>query len=126
MNTLNGKIAIVTGAAAGFGAAIASLYVKEGAKVILADIATQAGTALATQLGANAHFVECDVSKKSHIEGAVKTCIEKFGSPDIVVNNAGMTHNNQSMLDVEESLFDKMFAVNVKSIYYMTQAVVPL
>ena len=125
MTTLNGKIAIVTGAAAGFGAAIATLYVQEGAKVILADIAIEAGTSLAQKLGSSAHFVTCDVSKKAHIDAALQTCIQHFGVPDIVVNNAGMTHNNQSMLSVEESIFDKMFAVNVKSIYYMTQAVVP-
>jgi 3-oxoacyl-[acyl-carrier protein] reductase len=125
MTTLNGKIAIVTGAAAGFGAAIATLYVKEGAKVILADIAVEAGTSLAQKLGTSAHFVTCDVSNKAHIDAALQTCIKHFGVPDIVVNNAGMTHNNQSMLSVEESMFDKIFAVNVKSIYYMTQAVVP-
>ncbi len=125
MTTLNGKIAIVTGAAAGFGAAIASLYVQEGAKVILADIAVEAGTSLAQKLGTTAHFVTCDVTNKSHIDATVQTCIEHFGLPDVVVNNAGMTHNNQSMLSVEESMLDKMFAVNVKSIYYMTQAVVP-
>ena len=125
MTTLNGKIAIVTGAAAGFGAAIATVYVQEGAKVILADIAIEAGTSLAQKLGSSAHFVTCDVSKKAHIDAALQTCIQHFGIPDIVVNNAGMTHNNQSMLSVEESIFDKMFAVNVKSIYYMTQAVVP-
>lgn len=125
MTTLNGKIAIVTGAAAGFGAAIATLYVQEGAKVILADIAVEAGTSLAQKLGTSAHFVNCDVSNKAHIDAAVQTCIQHFGVPDIVVNNAGMTHNNQSMLSVEESVFDKMFAVNVKSIYYMTQSVVP-
>jgi 3-oxoacyl-[acyl-carrier protein] reductase len=116
MTTLNGKIAIVTGAAAGFGAAIATLYVQEGAKVILADIAIEAGTSLAQKLGSSAHFVTCDVSKKAHIDAALQTCIQHFGVPDIVVNNAGMTHNNQSMLSVEESIFDKMFAVNVKSI----------
>jgi 3-oxoacyl-[acyl-carrier protein] reductase len=125
MTTLNGKVAIVTGAAAGFGAAIASLYVAEGSKVILADIAVDAGKALAEKLGPSAHFVTCDVSNKAHIEAVVKTCLDRFGVPDIVVNNAGMTHNNQSMLTVEESLFDKMFAVNVKSIYHMAQAVVP-
>lgn len=125
MKTLEGKVAIVTGAAAGFGAAIASLYVHEGAKVILADIAVEAGTSLAQKLGNSAHFVTCDVSKKADIDAAVQTCIKQFGVPNIVVNNAGMTHNNQSMLSVEESVFDKMFAVNVKSIYYMTQAVVP-
>lgn len=125
MSTLNGKIAIVTGAASGFGAAIASIYVKEGAKVILADISVQAGIALSKQHGNNAHFVECDVSNQAHINATVQTCIDHFGVPDIVVNNAGVTHNNQPMLDVEESLFDKIFAVNVKSIYYMAKAVVP-
>jgi 3-oxoacyl-[acyl-carrier protein] reductase len=125
MKRFDSKVAIVTGAAAGFGAAIATLYVQEGAKVILADIAVEAGTSLAQKLGNSAHFVTCDVSNKAHIDAAVQTCIKHFGVPDVVVNNAGMTHNNQSMLSVEESIFDKMFAVNVKSIYYMTQAVVP-
>ena len=79
MTTLNGKVAIVTGAAAGFGAAIASLYVQEGAKVILADISVEAGKALAEKLGSAAHFVTCDVSNKSHIDATVNTCIDRFG-----------------------------------------------
>ena len=57
---------------------------------------------------------------------AVKACVDAFGPPDIVVNNAGTTHRSQPMLDVDEATFDKVFAVNVKSIYFMAQAVIPL
>lgn len=126
MTQLAGKIAIVTGAASGFGAGIARSYIKEGAKVVIADLNYEAGRALAAELGANASAVACDVTNAEQVKAAVRHCVERFGVPDIVVNNAGATHRNQPMLDVDEKTFDKIYAVNVKSLYYMAQAVVPL
>jgi 3-oxoacyl-[acyl-carrier protein] reductase len=123
---LEGKIAIVTGAAGGFGEGIARLFVAEGAKVLIADLDGDKAHAVAASLGPNARAVRCDVSQRSDIDAALRACIESFGEPDIVVNNAGTTHRNQSMLEVDEATFDRVFAVNVKSIYHMTQAVVPL
>ena len=126
MAQLKDKVAIVTGAAGGFGEGIARLFVAEGAKVLIADLDGDKAATVAALLGPNARAVRCDVSRRADIDAAVKACVDAFGVPDIVVNNAGTTHRNQSMLEVDEATFDRVFAVNVKSIYHMTQAVVPL
>jgi 3-oxoacyl-[acyl-carrier protein] reductase len=126
MAQLNNKIAIVTGAASGFGACIARRYVEEGARVVLADINFDAANALATELGSNAVAAACDVTQGDQVQATVDLCVSHFGIPDIVVNNAGTTHRNQPLMDVDESTFDRVFAVNVKSIFHMTKAVVPL
>lgn len=126
MSRLSNKIAIVTGAGSGFGAAIARAYVNEGARVVLADLNLEAAKEVAAGLGDNASAVACDVSNFDQVKAMVRHCVERFGVPDVVVNNAGTTHRNQSMLDVDEATFDRVFAVNVKSIYHMTRAVVPL
>jgi 3-oxoacyl-[acyl-carrier protein] reductase len=126
MSQLAGKIAIVTGAASGFGAGIARSYIKEGAQVVIADLNYEAGRKLAEELGPNASAIACDVTDSQQVHAAVRHCVDRFGVPDIVVNNAGATHRNQPMLDVDEKMFDRIYAVNVKSLYYMAQAVVPL
>lgn len=123
---LQDKVAIVTGAASGFGAAIARTYVAHGAKVAIADINEAGAQALATELGAHAIAVRCDVTKKADVEALVAATVKAFGTLDIVVNNAGTTHKNQPMLDVDEATFDRVYAVNVKSIYYMTFAALPI
>jgi 3-oxoacyl-[acyl-carrier protein] reductase len=126
MNQLEGKVAIVTGGAAGFGEGIVRKFVSEGARVVIADLDTAKGQALALALGANTHFFRCDVASGTDVKALVEACVGTFGTPDIVVNNAGTTHDNQPMLNVDEKTFDLMFAVNVKSIYHMAHAVVPL
>lgn len=126
MSRLSNKIAIVTGAGSGFGAAIARAYIQENAQVVLADINLEAARGIAAALGDNASAVACDVTRFDQVQAMVRHCVERFGAPDIVVNNAGTTHRNQSMLEVDEDTFDRVFAVNVKSIYHMTRAVVPL
>ena len=126
MSRLSKRIAIVTGAGSGFGAAIARTYVNEGAKVVLADVNLEAARRIAAELGDNASAEACDVSRFDQVQAMVRHCVDRFGVPDVVVNNAGTTHRNQSMLDVDEETFDRVFAVNVKSIYHMTRAVVPL
>uniref|UniRef100_UPI000590547B SDR family NAD(P)-dependent oxidoreductase n=1 Tax=Herbaspirillum lusitanum TaxID=213312 RepID=UPI000590547B len=73
-----------------------------------------------------ASAVICDVTSATDVKAAVKHCVDRFGVPDIIVNNAGTTHRNQPMLDVDEATFDRMYAINVKSIYHMTRAVLPL
>lgn len=122
---LTGKIALVTGAGSGFGEGIARRYVAEGAQVMCADLRQYAAERVAESLGAAAAAVGGDVSVRSDVEAMVQACSDCFGTPDIVVNNAGITHRNRSLLEVEEAEFDKVYAVNVKSIYLMTQAVVP-
>jgi 3-oxoacyl-[acyl-carrier protein] reductase len=126
MYRLENRIAIVTGAGSGFGAAIARAYVREKARVVLADINADAVRRLADELGPNASGFGCDVTSGKQVFAAVRHCIDTFGVPDIVVNNAGTTHRNGSMLEVDEAVFDRVYAVNVKSIYHMTRAVVPL
>lgn len=126
MGQLDGKVAIVTGAAGGFGEGIARLYAAEGARVLLADINDNQAGRVAGELGQNARAARCDVSKGEDVRATVQACVDAFGPPDIVVNNAGITHKNQPMLDVDEETFDRVFAVNVKSIFHMAHAVVPL
>ena len=126
MGQLQGKVAIVTGAAGGFGEGIARLFVKEGARVLIVDLDEAKAQKVAADLGSNAKAQKCDVSKSADVRAAVKACVDAFGPPDIVVNNAGTTHRNQPMLDVDEATFDRVFNVNVKSIYHMAQAVIPI
>ena len=123
---LQNKVAIVTGAASGFGAEIARFYVREGAKVVIADLNEAGAQKVAAEIGASAIAVKCDVRKRADIDLAVNTALQKFGSVDIVVNNAGYTHKNQAFLDVDEAAYDRCFDVNVKAIYHMINAVVPM
>lgn len=123
---LQGKVAIVTGAASGFGAETARLYAKEGASVVIADLNIAGAEKVAAEIGAAAVAIRCDVSKRADIDAAVGLALSKFGSVDIVVNNAGFTHKNQPFLNVDETTFDRCFDVNVKAIYHMINAVVPM
>lgn len=126
MKSLENKIAIVTGAGGGFGEGIARLFAQEGARVLIADLDIERAQSVAASIGAAAHAVRCDVSQAQDVQSAVDACVQKFGVPQIVVNNAGITHRNQPMLDVDEATFDRVFNVNVKSIYHMARAVIPL
>lgn len=126
MPQLQDKIAIVTGAGGGFGEGIARAYVAEGARVVLADLNGEAARRVAAELGPAASPFSCDVSRRADVEAMVQHTLATFGVPHIVVNNAGTTHRNSPMLSVDEATFDRVFAVNVKSIYLMTQAVLPL
>jgi 3-oxoacyl-[acyl-carrier protein] reductase len=122
---LQDKVAIVTGAASGFGRGIAELFALEGARVIAADINGEGVRRVAAALGNSVVAVSCDVSKKADVDDMVRAATEAFGGLDIVVNNAGITHRNQPLLDVGEAEFDRIYAVNVKSIYLSTLAAVP-
>jgi 3-oxoacyl-[acyl-carrier protein] reductase len=124
---LKDKVAIVTGAASGFGAEIARQYAAEGALVAVADINEGGAKDVAAQIGARALAVKCDVTQRADIDALVAATRAAFGGRiDIVVNNAGWTHRNQPLLDVDEATFDKVYAINVKSIFHMVHAVVPL
>ena len=126
MGQLAGKVAIITGAGSGFGTGMAEAYIREGAKVIIADINAEAGERVAKSLGAHAKAVATDVADGDAVQAMVQACVDSFGVPDIVINNAGTTHRNQPMLQVDEQTFDRVFNVNVKSIYHMAHAVVPV
>ncbi|KAB7786728.1 MULTISPECIES: SDR family oxidoreductase [Methylorubrum] len=125
MKLLN-KIAIVTGAASGFGEAIAHRFVENGARVAIADLNADKAAAVARALGEDkAIAVRTDVSSRPDIERLIAEVTGRFGTPDIIVNNAGYTHKNRPLLEVDEATFDRVFSVNVKSIYHMVHAAVP-
>jgi 3-oxoacyl-[acyl-carrier protein] reductase len=126
MSRLQGRVAIVTGAASGFGAEIARMYAREGAKVIVADINEAGAQGVAKEIGDSAVALRCDVTKRADLDAAVALAQSRFGKLDIVVNNAGTTHVNQPLLNVDEATFDRVFAVNVKSIYHSVQASLPV
>lgn len=113
---LKDKVAIVTGAASGFGEGIARAFAEEGAAVVAADVNENTGKMVAGSLP-KAVFVKCDVSKSGDVRAAVDKAVSAFGGLDILVNNAGITHRRQPMLDVGEDEFDRIYAVNVKGIY---------
>lgn len=121
---LANKIALVTGAASGFGAGIVRRYAAEGAKVVCADLNLAGAEAIAKEIGGVA--AGGDVSRGEDVAAMVARAVEAFGGLDILVNNAGTTHRNQPMLDVTEAEFDRVYAVNVKSIYWTAQHAVPL
>lgn len=123
---LEGKIAIVTGGASGFGRGIAERFVREGARVIVADLNGAAAAEVVQSFGNGAIAVEADVTKKGDVQQMIATADEVFGGLDILVNNAGFTHKNQSLMTVSEEDFDRIYAVNVKSIYLTTLAAVPV
>jgi 3-oxoacyl-[acyl-carrier protein] reductase len=122
---LRGKIALVTGAGSGFGEGIARRFAAEGARVAILDIRADQASRVAGELGTSAIAIETDVSSGEAVAQAVAQTSEAFGVPDIVVNNAGVTHRNRPILEVDEAMFDRIFAVNVKSIFHMVRAVVP-
>jgi 3-oxoacyl-[acyl-carrier protein] reductase len=122
---LKGKTALITGAAQGFGLGIAETFVREGARVAVLDINGDRAKEAAKAIGRKAFAVACDVGKAKSVDSAVAKVIKRFGRLDIVVNNAGISHRNQPMLDVTEAEFDRVFDVNVKSIFLMAKATVP-
>jgi 3-oxoacyl-[acyl-carrier protein] reductase len=125
---LQGKVAIVTGGGSGFGQGIAERFAEEGCAVVVNDIARDAGERVAAAIrnrGGRARFVYGDVSKSADVGQMVAATLEHFGGLHIVVNNAGTTHRNQPLLGVDEAEFDRIYAVNVKSIYLTAQHVVP-
>ena len=118
---LKGKTAIVTGAGSGFGAGIARRFAAEGAAVIAADVNAAAGERIAKEVGGR--FVHADVTKADDWAKLVRAAADKL---DIIVNNAGWTHRNKPYLEVTEAEFDRVYAVNVKSIYLSAIHAVPV
>jgi NAD(P)-dependent dehydrogenase (short-subunit alcohol dehydrogenase family) len=120
---LKDKVAIVTGAARGIGLGIAKRFVKEGAKVVLADIDEHAGVLEAKHLGANARFIACDVGDSAQVGRMVDEACKAFsGDIDILINNAGIVHGAE-FLDLKEEDFDRVLRVNLKGHFLVAQAV---
>ncbi len=125
---LTSKVAIVTGAGSGFGEGIAKRYAAEGAMVVVNDIDVANGERVAREIvaaGGRAQFCAADVSSDADVARLVAATLAAFGDLDIVVNNAGTTHRNQPMLDVTEDEFDRIYDVNVKSLFLTAKHAVP-
>ncbi len=120
---LKNKIAIVTGGGSGFGAGIVKKFIQEGAKVVVADINLENAEKVAMDSGGFA--VEVDVSNSLSFKNLVDKTLEKFGKIEIMVNNAGITHLPNSMENISEAEFDKIFAVNSKSVFFSAKYLVP-
>jgi 3-oxoacyl-[acyl-carrier protein] reductase len=122
---LANKSAIVTGGASGFGAGIVRKFIAEGARVMIADINGDAAKMLAAELGPQAVAQQVDVSKDESVNSMAAAALMGFGRLDILVNNAGVTHNPAALDDISEADFDRVVAVNIKSVYLTARHLVP-
>ena len=123
---LKDKTAIVTGAGSGFGKGIAMRFAKEGARVGVIDINAEAAREVASQIGDSAFAMEADVSIDGDVSRMVQEALDRWGQLDILVNNAGTTHRNQPMTEVTEEEYERIFAVNVKSVYLSAKHILPV
>ena len=123
---LQGKVAIVTGGASGFGAGIARKFVAEGARVMIPDLNIDMANELAVKLGDAVQAIQTNVARDADVAAMVQSTIDAFGQIDILINNAGVTHLPAPMEEVTEDDFDKVFAVNCKSVYLTAKYIVPL
>jgi len=123
---LEGKTAIVTGGASGFGAGIIRKFVAEGAQVMIADLNTAMAEDLRQEMGAHACVATADVSDGKSVQAMAAAAMSVWGHIDILVNNAGVTHLPTPMEQVSEEDFDRVFAVNCKSVYLTARHIVPL
>ena len=126
---LNNKVAIITGAGSGFGAGMARMFAAAGASILVNDLNEKAAEAVADEVrqnGGSAIPMQGDVSQTNDVCALVSRAMEEFGGLDIYVNNAGYSHINKPLLDVSEEEFDRVYAVNVKSIYLSAIHAVPV
>jgi 3-oxoacyl-[acyl-carrier protein] reductase len=126
---LDDKVAIVTGAGSGFGEGIAKRFAAEGCKVVVNDVTHDAATRVCAEItdrGDDAQVCVGDVSKDADVGALIRFAEQAFGRLDIVVNNAGISHRNQSMLEVTEAEFDRVYQVNVKSLFLTARHAVPV
>jgi len=123
---LEGKTAIVTGGASGFGAGMARKFVAEGARVMLADVNHDLAVETAAELGPSAMAQHTDVTDAASVQAMVDTAQAAWGHIDIMVNNAGVTHLPAALEEVTEEDFDHVLAVNVKAVYLTTRAILPV
>lgn len=122
---LKGKVAIITGAASGFGAGIAAKFVAEGAQVLVADRNGEGALDVAARLGPAARALRVDVASAADVQTMMEAAELHFGRIDILINNAGVTHLPQPLEDVSEDDFDRIYSVNMKAIYLAMRQVVP-
>ena len=123
---LKDKVAVITGAASGFGEGMAKRFAEEGARIVVADLNAKGAERVAGEIGPAAIWTQTDVSLRSEFDEMVYAARSAFGRIDIMVNNAGYTHRNGDMLGVDEATFDLITAVNMKAIYHAALTVVPI
>lgn len=123
---LKGKKAIITGGASGFGEGIVRKFVSEGADVLIADLNIEAAQRLSDELGTAVQASETNVAKNDSVLKMVALASAKLGGVDILVNNAGITHLPAPMEEVSDEDFDKVFAVNCKSVFLTAKHIVPI
>ena len=121
---LKGKVAIVTGAGRGIGEAIAEAFVREGARVVIAEQDRETGAAVADRLGDNAVFLRTDVTDQASVDAAAATCLDRLGQIDILVNNAGINVFHDP-LETSDAEWQRCFAVDLEGVWRMTRAVLP-
>ncbi|GAA6195025.1 SDR family oxidoreductase [Pseudophaeobacter sp.] len=122
---LAGKCAIVTGGASGFGLGIVDKFLAEGARVMIADINGDSASALAAERGDAALAQQVDVANAASVKAMAEAAIAGFGKVDILINNAGVTHLPTPLDEVSEEDFDRVYNVNMKSVYLTARALVP-
>jgi 3-oxoacyl-[acyl-carrier protein] reductase len=126
---LQDLVTVITGGGSGFGESMAHTFANEGAKIVVADLNADAGARVAADLSAAGHSalsVRVDVSKSADMRDLMSAALNRFGQIDVMVNNAGISHPNGPMLDVSEEFFDRLYAVNVKSLYLSAVHCVPV
>ena len=123
---LERKVAVITGGGAGFGEGMAKRFAAEGAKVVVADLNGEAAERVTKDIGDAAAAITVDVASADDTQAMVDLALERFGRLDIFVANAGYTHRNGSLLDVDEETFERLNAINMKALFHTAKAVVPV
>ncbi len=126
---LANKVAVITGSGSGFGEGIALRFASEGARVVVNDLNEQGGRRVADAIvaaGGQAIFHRADVARDQDVAALARAAQERFGGLDIWVNNAGITHRAAPVETIDEATFDRIYAVNVKALYYSARHVVPV
>lgn len=128
---ISGRVAVITGAASGFGEGIAQRFAEEGAKIVIADLSDDKAKAVVDQLNSQhgpktAVYIKTNVADKAAMQNLIEGSVKAFGRVDIMVNNAGVSHKNQSLLDIDDEMADLVWAVNVKAIWLSALFLVPL
>lgn len=121
MKRLNGKSALITGSARGIGRAFAEAYIREGAKVAIADIDIDRASHTASDLGPSAYAIRLDVTDQNSIDAAIQSVEEKTGGLDILINNAAL-FDLAPIVEITRASYDKLFAINVSGTLFMMQA----